>query len=219
MSTLPTLDAGKTLLVGLDDAPPEPIQIGSPDTGDFRGYEVDLLRNLGRRLGLQLRYCRALWSVIVDDLMCGKLDIVCSAATITEDRRRVVDFCHPHLDLSLAVVRRHEDRGGIRLRGARAGVRRGTTAEAHIRSEGGAASIRLSESNDDLYAALKAREIDAIVDDSPIAQHFSRCIPELRVCGLVPKSDSAYAIMLRKGNTALLKALDKAVGEMKTVID
>jgi ABC-type amino acid transport substrate-binding protein len=29
--------------VGTDDAPPVPMQLGNPETADFRGYEVDLL--------------------------------------------------------------------------------------------------------------------------------------------------------------------------------
>jgi len=35
--------ANRTVRVGIDDAPPAPMQLGNPDVGDFRGYEVDLL--------------------------------------------------------------------------------------------------------------------------------------------------------------------------------
>jgi hypothetical protein len=72
---VPTLDGGTTLLVGLDEAPPAPIQIGSPASGDFRGYEVDLRADLARRIGLQLRYRSSLWSVIVGELASGALDV------------------------------------------------------------------------------------------------------------------------------------------------
>ena len=80
-----------TLIVGLDDAPPIPMQIGTPEEGNFRGYEVDLLEEVARRLGVRLRYRRAYWSVIVDELEAGDIDIICSAATITEERRRQAD--------------------------------------------------------------------------------------------------------------------------------
>ena len=36
----------------------------------------------------------------------GRLDAVCSAATVTPERARTVDFCTPHLTLTLAVVMR-----------------------------------------------------------------------------------------------------------------
>ena len=39
---------GSPLVVGLDVAPPIPMQQGRPEDGDFRGYEVDLLEVAGR---------------------------------------------------------------------------------------------------------------------------------------------------------------------------
>src|SRR4051812_16518275 len=94
----------QALLVGIDDAPPVPMQLGSPATGDFRGYEVSLLEELARRLGVALRYRRSYWSAIVGDLIAGRIDAICSAATVTPERARDVDFCTPHLALTLAVV-------------------------------------------------------------------------------------------------------------------
>ncbi len=213
---LPTLGGGASLLVGIDDAPPAPIQIGSPEDGDFRGHEVDLLHEIQRRLGVQLRYRRALWSIVVGELASGKIDVVCSAATITKERMREVDFCCPHLDTSLAVVRRKEDGAGIGIRGARVGVRRGTTAEAHVQLDGNAASIRLSDSNSELYSALANGEIDAVVDDYPIAAYFVRASSGLRFSGIVPGSEGAYAIMVRKGNRGLIDALNAALSGIES---
>jgi polar amino acid transport system substrate-binding protein len=104
---------------------------------------------------------------------------------------------------------------GVSLGGARVGVRRGTTAEAHVNSDGTVASVRLSESNEELYAALRAGEIDAVVDDSPIAQYFSTVVRGLHACGVVPGSDAQYAIMVRKGNDGLRDAIDAVIDEMK----
>ena len=64
-------------------APPAPMQLGSPETGDFRGYEVDLLNEVGRRAGFGLSFRRALWSVIIRELVTGEIDMVCGAASIT----------------------------------------------------------------------------------------------------------------------------------------
>ena len=40
--------------VGIDDAPPVPMQLGNPETGDFRGYELDLLGEIGDPCGARL---------------------------------------------------------------------------------------------------------------------------------------------------------------------
>jgi|SRR5215813_8395821 len=208
---LPTLDGGKALLVGIDDAPPAPIQIGSPEGGNFPGFEVDLLHELQKRLGLGLKYRRALWSVILTELAVGKLDVICSAATITSERSRAVDFCRPHLTTSLGVVRTLADPSGITINGARVGVRRGTTAEDRVRTDATAGSIMLSESNEELYSALSHSRIDAVIDDSPIARYFARIVPGLRFAGSVPESESGYAIALKKGNARLREILDAAI--------
>ncbi len=109
----------RELLVGIDAAPPGPMQQGSPETGDFRGYEVDLLEELARHLDVALRYRSAYWSVIVGDLAAGRVAAVCSAATVTAERAREVDFCTPHLTLTLAVVTRAANATGTRLAGGR----------------------------------------------------------------------------------------------------
>jgi polar amino acid transport system substrate-binding protein len=209
------VDHDRELLVGIDDAPPAPMQIGSPETGDFRGYEVDLLNQATRRLGARVRYRRALWSVIVGELVSGKLDLICSAATVTEARQSEVDFCEPHLQLQLAATRARDGLRNIDLAGERVGVRRGTTAESYVRKEGRSVAITLSESNDDLYKALAARELDVVVDDSPIASYYSHLIPGLQLAGLMPGTDAAYAIMVRKGNHGLRDPLNRVLREME----
>jgi polar amino acid transport system substrate-binding protein len=212
---LPTLDGGQTLLVGLDDAPPKPMQFGNPENGTFKGYEVDVLEELARRTATSLRYRRALWSRIVKELASGNLDIICSAATITPERVATFEFCRPHLEIALAVVRCLADTGGNRLTGERVGVREATTAEAYVKNRSGAASVETSESNDSLYAALKDRRIAAVVDDSPIAKHFSQAILGLRLAGTLPDTKAAYGIMVRKGNIALRDHLDRVLLTME----
>ena len=66
----------RSIRVGIDDAPPPPMQLGNPDTVDFRGYEVDVLKEVSRRAGFRLSFRRALWSVIVRELVTDEVDLV-----------------------------------------------------------------------------------------------------------------------------------------------
>lgn len=208
------------LRVGIDDAPPVPMQQGRPETGDFRGYEVDVLAALARRLGVTLRYRREYWSALLADLAADRVDLVCSAATVTAERARVVDFCRPHLALTLALVTRAGDPAGPALvhdglAGRRVGVRAGTTAEAYARAHGAPSPAAVSESNEALYAALAAGELDVVVDDGPIAAHFARATAGLALAGALPGTEAAYAILVRRGNDALRSALDAALAALE----
>jgi polar amino acid transport system substrate-binding protein len=191
------------------------MQIGSPESGDFRGYEVDLLKALAGRLGVRLRYRRAYWSAIIGELASGRIDAVCSAATVTEERAREVDFCTPHLSLMLVVVTRASDSAGATLQGRKVGVRAGTTAEEYAITHGVRAPAERSESNQTLYAALAAGHLDAVVDDAPIAAYFAHEVPGLQVAGELADTAAAYAIMVRKGNDALRVTIDAALNAME----
>jgi polar amino acid transport system substrate-binding protein len=85
-----------------------------------------------------------------------------------------------------------------------------------VNSDGTAVSMRLSESNEELYAALKLGEVDAVVDDSPIAKYFSAVVQGLHMCGVVPGSDARYAIMVRRGNNRLRNAINAVIDEMES---
>jgi ABC-type amino acid transport substrate-binding protein len=207
--------ANRTIRVGIDDAPPVPMQLGNPDTGDFRGYEVDVLEEIGRRAGFELSFRRALWSVIVHELVVGGVDLVCSAATVTKEREREVDFCSPHLSLALAVVKRDASIGDTSIKGLRLGVRRGTTAEQYAKYHGASEPSQISEYNDKLYASLAAGELDAVIDDSPIAKYFSQSVAGLQFAGVLKGTEGAYAIMVRKGNNELRAEINRALGDME----
>lgn len=192
------------------------MQMGSPETGDFRGFEVSLLEALAIRLGRSLSYRKALWSVIIDELASGRLDLICSAATITPERAQRSAFCTPHLHLSLAAVTPEHldprsDWSHLRL-----GVRSGTTAECYLLARvHSPPNLLRSESNDDLYHALANGSLDLLVDDSPIALHFSRTTPGLRYHGPLNDTSAAYAIMLRPDNQDLLGEINLVLSQLE----
>jgi polar amino acid transport system substrate-binding protein len=203
--------ARRTLVVGLDDALPPPMQMGGPETGDFHGFEVDLLTEIAKRLNAQLKWRRSAWSQIVRDLDNGTIDLICSAATISNERTKTADFTRPYLQVSLAAVSRAGRGPAATKDDGRIGVRRATTASEYLERKGREPSL-VSESNDELYDALVNRHVDVIVDDSPIAAHFVRTKPGLTMAALA-KTGAAYGMMLRKGNP-LTRELDAVIDDL-----
>lgn len=200
-----------SLRVGIDDAPPIPMQVGDPALGTFRGYEVDLLEAIAERLDRTIEYQRAWWSLITKELTAGGVDLVCSAATVTEERKAEVSFCVPHLRLQLALVARQNSPDPLDTAGSRFGVRRGTTAEEFLRGRLRLEPTTLSESNDELYDAVSKSQIDAVIDDSPIALHFAKATPGLSYRGPFANTEGEYAIMVAKGNDALKNEINAAL--------
>lgn len=204
------------LTVGIDASPPPPLHMGEPGSPDFGGFEVDLIAAVAGDLGLAVRYRPVLWRDMLAELEAGRLDLVCTAATVSADRAARVAFSAPYLDIQLAVVGRLDGpiRGVADLRGGHVGVRVATTAAEYVWREVQPRRITLYDMNADAYAALAARDVDAVIDDLPIASWFARN-PHLAVVSTIPGTEAQYALMLAPGNAALRTAIDDVLSRLQ----
>jgi len=212
------LDSPGSILFGVDEAPPAPLNFGLPGSPDFRGFEVDLMHAVAGRLGLVPRFRSALWSEILAELTLHRLDVVCGAATETPERARVVTFTRPYLEITLVLVRRSgEPADDLRqLAGRNVGVRAGTEAERYLRTQVPTAKVRTFELNTEQYAALASGAVDAVIDDAPIAGHFARSTPGVTVVAALPGTRAHYAFVVAPDRETLRVALDSALMELET---
>ncbi len=174
------------LTVGVDASAPGALH-SDPSVPGFEGFEVDLMTEVAVRLGLTYRYRGGPGAGLIDELREGRLDAVVTAATITEERKRLVDFSEPYLEYRLGIaVGRH---GAIRtladLDGKRIAVRIATTAAQFAQTRAKAAEIRSYHTNVEAFEAVRAGVVDAWVEDAPIAQWFVDRIPELELAGTI----------------------------------
>jgi polar amino acid transport system substrate-binding protein len=91
------------LLVGTD-APYPPFEIGTPESGDFSGFDIDLMNAIAAKLGLEPTYQNSSFDTIFRDVAAGQFDIVAAASTITPDREKVVTFSRPYYEAQQALV-------------------------------------------------------------------------------------------------------------------
>jgi glutamine transport system substrate-binding protein len=208
---------GRRLVVGVDESPPPPLCFGLPGTPDFRGFEVDLLQALAARLDLDLRCRSALWSVALAELQAGGLDMICTAATITPDRQRVVDFSDPYFETELALIVRRDRpvRWPAELTGRTIGVRVATTAEEFVRAQNLPAAVRTFDFNVDAYQALRDGQVDVVVDDQPIGAHFARTQDGLALGAPLPGTGFQYGLVFAKGNDQLRSAVNGALAGLR----
>ena len=204
------------LTVGVDASAPGALH-SDPSAPGFEGFEVDLMTEVAARLGLTYRYRGAPWAGLIDELREGKLDAIVTAATITDERKRLVDFSEPYFQYRLGiVVRRH---GAIRtladLDGKRLAVRIATTAAQFVQTRAKAAEIRNYHTNVEAHEAVRAGVVAAWVEDEPIAQWFVDRLPELELVGTIEATEAHYAIMFRKGNDAVRRAVDQVLAQVK----
>ncbi|MGN6254420.1 MAG: transporter substrate-binding domain-containing protein, partial [Solirubrobacterales bacterium] len=92
---------GEKLVVG-SDIPYPPFEQGKP--GNYTGFDIELMEAIGERIGREVEFQDTSFETIFRDVAQGKFDAVISAATITEEREKVVDFSNPYYLSEQAVL-------------------------------------------------------------------------------------------------------------------
>lgn len=209
-----TAGRATSVIVGLDASPPVPLHTGHPG----EGFEVDLLQAVAKHAGLTIGYQSGLWGELIQRLVDRKLDMICTAATITEERKQIVDFSEPYLEFELAIVVRGDERTikfASDLTGKSVGVRVATTAEDFVRRHFTGSRVHSYHFNTEAYSALEKGALDAVVDDFPIAKGFEALLPGLRVASTIEGTKSQYGIMFARGSDQLRNAVNEALRTLR----
>jgi ABC-type amino acid transport substrate-binding protein len=209
---LDTKTAG-VLLVG-SDIPYIPFEFGKPP--DYDGFDMDLMREVTKRLTVKLQVQKTPFDTIFRDLAQGRFDMVVSSVTITDDREKVVDFSLPYFnaDLSLMVKKGSSVRSMQDLAGKRIGVQLGGTGEEYAKKELTASQPRTYDVIGDAFNALAAGQVDAVINDYPSSKYAEREYPTLEVVETIPTGEQ-YGLVYPKEATELRTRIDDVLRELK----
>ncbi|RXJ88776.1 amino acid ABC transporter substrate-binding protein [Arcobacter sp. CECT 8983] len=92
----------KVLKVGMELAYP-PFEMSEKD-GTPSGVSVDFAKALGDYLGREVVIENIAWDGLIPSLKTGKIDLIISSMTITEERKKSIDFSVPYAQSSLAIL-------------------------------------------------------------------------------------------------------------------
>jgi polar amino acid transport system substrate-binding protein len=156
------------------------------------------------------------------DLNAGKCDIAAAGMTITEERKRVLDFSEPYFDATqaLAVLTGKEVKTLEELAGKRLGVQGGTTGEEYINAQVKQKKLDIEVvSYRDLAAlqqALATNQIVAAVNDLPVWNEYIKANPGKVVVATGFDTGEQYGFAVKKGNAALLKVVNEALATARS---
>lgn len=201
------------LTVG-SDIPYKPFEFG--DAPDYDGFDVDIVSEIGDRLGLTVQFRKTPFDTIFRDLAQGRFDMVASAVTITEERQQTVDFSEPYFaaDQSLMVKKGSDIRTVQDLEGEIVGAQLGTTGADYARDETPAEDVRTFDLIDDAFQALQAGQVAAVINDFPVSKFAERSREELQVVQTIQTGEQ-YGLAFAKGSDELREAVSGALREMK----
>lgn len=186
------------------------------DNGDLVGFDIDIANALAEQLGVEAVPITTAWDGIITGLVSSRFDTIIGSMAITEERLEQVNFTDPYYyDGAQFFVSGDSKLTSIDdVTDGKVGVVTGTTFHEYLEGLDNIGEIMQFESDVDNIKALEQSRIDGLVT----GRFVGLMAPENYDVDLVPCGKMLYSedigIAVRKEDTALLDALNKALADI-----
>ncbi len=132
------------------------------EAGEPVGFDIDIGNAICEILDAECTWVEQPWDGIIPALQAGKYDAILSSMSITEDRKRVLDFTGKYYAVPFSFAGRADhDLSVENLAGKAIGVESGSVTEKFVQGEFPDAVIRAYPAQDEIWLDLAAGRIDA----------------------------------------------------------
>ena len=187
------------------------------DNDEFQGFDVDISNEIAERLGVKANFIATKWDGLIGGLKADKFDIIIGQMTVTEERKKSVDFTDPYVISGSVLITREETNDITKLediKGKNVGVGGGTTFEEVANSVDGA-EVKLYKAVGDYIQDLTNKRLDVIINDQLLISYNikEQSLPIKISSDILNKDEIGMAV--NKGNEDFIEQVNVALSEMK----
>ncbi|MFF4625943.1 transporter substrate-binding domain-containing protein [Streptomyces griseorubiginosus] len=189
--------------------------------GKVQGFDVSLIDLVAKDLGVKQEILDTPFENFKTGafLNSGQCDLAAAGMTITEERKKNVDFSDPYFEATQALLVA-KGSGITSLADAKAkkiklGAQAQTTGEDYAKSQG--FDPVSFESSDAVLSGLRSGQVKAVVIDYPVVQGWLKDKANADAFQVADNINTGeqYGFTVKKGNTKLLAAVNKAIADAK----
>lgn len=194
-----------------------PFSYHDPATGQLTGYDVDVAKAVGDKLGVKVEFVETPWDSIFAALEANRFDIVANEVTITPQRQAKYDLSEPYSVGEGVIVTRADDNSITALADlkGKTAAQSMTSNWAQVARDAGA-KVEAVEGFTQAIKLLNQGRVDAVVNDSIavyayLAETGDTSVKIAAQAG--QKSEQGFAA---RKNSGLLPELNKALDELRS---
>lgn len=207
-----------TVKVGMD-ASYRPFEFRD-EQNNIVGFDADVMKAIGEAEGIKIQMEDTAWDGIIPALLNKKIDMIASAMTITDERKKSVAFSDPYFTSGQAIVVPVKDtttKTVADLNGKTIGVQINTTGDlAATEQAKGAKEIKRYNVIPDAFVGLLNGQVDVVVADAPVALEYQKTNPgKVRVLDKY-LSKEEFGFALKKEDKDLLAKINKGLQTIKS---
>ncbi len=221
--TVKTVQEGKLIMATNAAFPPYEFV---DDNNEFAGVDVEIAKLIADELGLELEVQDMEFASILTAVQTGKADIALAGLTVTEDRKKNVDFAVSYATgVQVIIVKEGSEIKSVDdLAGKKIGVQEATTGAIYCEDDFGAENITAFENGAMAVQALLSDKVDCVVIDNNPAKEFVKKNEGLTILDTTYVEED-YALATSKENPELLEAINAifeakiADGSIREILD
>ena len=208
----------KVYKVGVDTTyPPFEFEEG----GEYKGIDIDLINAIAESQGFKIELNPMDFGGIIPAMQANQLDIAIAGMSITDERKKIVDFAEPYFDAGITLVVK-KDNSDITtiddLKGKTVAVKNGTSGALFAQQNADSKGFKVVQFKDSpsMFQEVANGNADALIEDYPvIAYAIAQKDLGLKITG-DRLNDDKYGIAVLKGkNQDVLEKINKGLAELK----
>lgn len=194
------------------------------ENGTYRGLDRDLIDEVGKELGVKVKYIDLPWSSVLPGLDAKKFDFVIAPVTVTRERMKRYAFTVPIAEATAALMKRANDHSIQRpqdVAGKNVGGQKGTAQLEQFKQFAATLPkqpvIKEYVDNNQSYADLAAARLDASISSLPNLAYAVQQRPDTFALVLPPFGKPTYFSWVgRLGDhdKSLVEAISAALVEL-----
>ncbi|MFC8684403.1 transporter substrate-binding domain-containing protein [Brevibacillus porteri] len=191
-----------------------------PATGNVEGFDIDIAKAIAKKvLGdenkIELKEVTS--KTRIPMLKNGEIDSIIATMTITEERKKEVDFSDVYfLAGQSLLVKKDSSINGLKdmQKGMKIVTAKGSTSAKNIRASAPDVEVLEFENYAEAFTALKAGQGDALTTDNALLYGMAKQDPNYRVTEET-FTEEPYGIAISKGDAEFVKTVNDVLKEMK----
>ncbi len=200
-------------------------------SGSVTGHDGEFARRIGAKLNRPVEFLNMKFMALIPALQSGKVDMIVTGMTATDERRKFVDFSEPYYaNAEVMLVRKAAATNSLTapsttdssreivnladLDGKRIAVLSGSAGDLAARKHFPNASFQALAVSADAAIAVKTDKSDAFVYDKSVLINLAEKNPELIILN-EPVDHLEVAAAIKKDNQALLAQINTVLNELK----
>lgn len=208
----------KPLIIGMElNFPPFEMKTTN---GEPSGVSVEMAQAMAKFLGRKITIEDMPFDALIPSLKTGKIDLIISSMTRTEERAKSIDFSEPYLSTGVSILAAKNSGinsvADLDQAGRVVAVKKGTTSHIYATQHFKNAKVLVFDKDGTGVLEVTQGKADAFIYDQMSIFQYYKKNPDTTKAILNPFQKESWAIGIRKGNDALRTDVNRFLADFKT---